>query len=286
MKQVFSMHIKYIHIFVLFCITASLSAQKIDFNPSETKEVTINYGDSMAIVEVFTLPQKIKVEDNKKYYWYYLNELHSNLGGYQGKLLHGAFILLDKNNNMITKGFIKQGLKDGEWKRWYPNGNLSEIRYYDEGIKKGTHVFFDVNGTQIRQEKYKNGTLQINSPGTKNQKTKNKFSIHSLLKNKVNKSPTPKENRKIKSETKNDTLIIQKSNSAGLKNTETDKKSQPKKENFFTSLKKKFKQKKEDNKSVEIEEEPIIEKEKSSKKKILQINAGKLSTKKDDKKEN
>ena len=123
---------------------------------------------------------------------------------------------------------------------------------------------------------------------SKHKKTNKNFSFFSFLKSKENVSPSSKRNREFSSETKNDTLLIQKSNTTELKkseNTEAEKKFQTKISNFLKKVKQRLKRK---DALVEIEEKErdvIVEKEKTSKNKVLQINAGKLSTSKNDKKE-
>jgi hypothetical protein len=274
------------YLYVLFFLGASTSllGQKFDNEIPDIREVTINYDDSMAIVQVYTLPKKVKVEDNKRYYWYYLNELHCNLGGYQGKLLHGSFILLDSKNNMISKGYIKEGVKDGVWKKWYPNGNIREIRFYDEGIKDGTHVFYNINGSQSRQEKYKKGELQIKEQYQKSKKSESRFSTFRFLKSGKKNSALVKNNKKCRNDIDNDTLLIKKSNIKDSEDTVTKEKIQSRNLKLLELLKQKIKRKSKTTEASKQEDEIVLEKEKTPKKKVLQINAGKMSTSKNDRK--
>ncbi len=51
-------------------------------------------------------------------------------------------------------------IEDGEWKYWYPNGNLQRIEHYILGVKNGQWEYFDSTGALTKIEIWENDTLR------------------------------------------------------------------------------------------------------------------------------
>lgn len=51
-------------------------------------------------------------------------------------------------------------IEDGEWKYWYPNGNLQRIEHYNLGAKDGQWEYFDSLGISTRIEIWENDSLR------------------------------------------------------------------------------------------------------------------------------
>lgn len=50
-----------------------------------------------------------------------------------------VFRLADNNKDTILVGSFRHGSEDGEWRKYYPNHQLMERRYYSAGKKSGTY---------------------------------------------------------------------------------------------------------------------------------------------------
>jgi antitoxin component YwqK of YwqJK toxin-antitoxin module len=103
--------------------------------------------------------EKIKIENDKSYFWYSNNQIFQTNGGYDGKLLDGEFTSYYHDTNLKEKGNFKLGLKDGEWKSWHQNGKLNECIQWKKGHKNGLYKMFNNNGELILTTIYKNDKI-------------------------------------------------------------------------------------------------------------------------------
>ncbi|MDB5130470.1 MAG: hypothetical protein JWR02_219 [Mucilaginibacter sp.] len=92
--------------------------------------------DSTQEVRADVLPLKSspKIKNDRYYYWYLNNVIHSTQGGYNGQLLNGHYTAFYPDKNLKEEGDFKSGLKDGEWKTWNPKGDLKSVANWREGI--------------------------------------------------------------------------------------------------------------------------------------------------------
>jgi len=92
--------------------------------------------DTIQEIRADVLPYKTepKVKNDRYYYWYFNNKIHSTQGGYNGQLLNGHYIAFYPDKNLKEEGYFKRGLKDGEWKNWNPKGDLTAVTTWNEGI--------------------------------------------------------------------------------------------------------------------------------------------------------
>lgn len=56
------------------------------------------------------------------------------------------FALQNSDKDTLFSGTFIDGKEDGVQKKWYPNGQLAEIRMFDRGMKTGVHKGFRENG--------------------------------------------------------------------------------------------------------------------------------------------
>jgi antitoxin component YwqK of YwqJK toxin-antitoxin module len=75
-----------------------------------------------------------KIKNDRYYYWYLNNMIHSTQGGYNGQLLNGHYIAFYPDKNLKEEGNFKRGLKDGVWKTWNRKGDISSLTTWNEGI--------------------------------------------------------------------------------------------------------------------------------------------------------
>ncbi len=127
-----------------------------EFTPSLTKKIKVVSEDTITHFEVKrVVSEQFKLESGKRYYWYLKNEIHSNIGGFYGNLLHGSFEILMKNE-LNCKGQFDEGLKTGKWKYWFSNGTYSAITEWKEGLKNGVQKLFYSSGIIKSSFNFKN----------------------------------------------------------------------------------------------------------------------------------
>ena len=56
-----------------------------------------------------------------------------------------------KTNTLVTEGFFKNGLRDGQWASYHANGKRKELADYREGKLFGPARFFDSNGFLVKE---------------------------------------------------------------------------------------------------------------------------------------
>jgi len=92
--------------------------------------------DTSQEIRADVLPYKSepKIKNDRYYFWYLNNLIHSTQGGYNGKLLNGHYIAFYPDKNLKEEGYFKKGLKDGEWKAWNRKGDLTGVTTWNDGI--------------------------------------------------------------------------------------------------------------------------------------------------------
>jgi hypothetical protein len=101
-----------------------------------------------------------KQADPKLYYhWYTADGIHVTQGGYEGKVLNGAYNEYYLNKNIKIQGAYRNGLQHGTWKSWNANGFLLSIYNWDKGVMNGEYRLFDGKGMLTEQGYYKQGLL-------------------------------------------------------------------------------------------------------------------------------
>lgn len=108
-----------------------------DNNRSIDNPDQIRIRDSSQEIRVDVLPYKTepKIKNDRYYYWYLDNIIHSTQGGYTGQLLNGHYISFYPDHNLKEEGDFKAGLKDGEWKTWNRKGGLTSVTNWNDGVQ-------------------------------------------------------------------------------------------------------------------------------------------------------
>jgi hypothetical protein len=105
--------------------------------------------------EFYTTDKTIKPKDNKIYYWFKGGLIHNAQGGTAGVLLDGKFVKMYHSNQLAELGEFNDGLKDGLWKTWYPNGVIETTQSWSNGLKSGSYYHYDENGVLLEKGKYR-----------------------------------------------------------------------------------------------------------------------------------
>ncbi|KAA9324902.1 toxin-antitoxin system YwqK family antitoxin [Adhaeribacter soli] len=130
-------------------------------NKDEITKMYITYGDSIANFYVLNeiKSYKIKPQEDRTYSWFRANQVHFTQGAFMGKLLSGDYLLFYRDGNIIEKGNIKKGQKEGKWARWHNNGRIKKKEVWRNGNKHGYSEVFDPAGNLVFKGKYKDGAL-------------------------------------------------------------------------------------------------------------------------------
>ena len=64
-----------------------------------------------------------------------------------------------ENGNLLWSGFYNNGLNVSKWIEYHNNGKVFTIGHYDNGKKIGVWSFYDKHGEKIADEIYKNNTV-------------------------------------------------------------------------------------------------------------------------------
>ena len=163
----------------------------------------------------------LKVRPDRTYHWYKSDTILATSGGYDGRLLDGAFTVFYPDKNLEEEGLFRNGLRTGEWKIWYPGGKLHSIIHWEDGIKSGAFTEYDIQGAKFREGYFKNDRLsgkikeympnggdtvivyKDGKPAVPKQKTDGKPAGGSAAKptDKATDKPVEKEKKKKKKET-------------------------------------------------------------------------------------
>jgi antitoxin component YwqK of YwqJK toxin-antitoxin module len=93
----------------------------------------------------YVVDREVRAENDLTYYWVNNGEIHTTLGGYAGKLLHGKYIVFYNNGNLKIRGEIKKGLQHNEWRYFDAKGKLKIVRCFKNGALKSETRFDVVN---------------------------------------------------------------------------------------------------------------------------------------------
>ena len=100
----------------------------------DDSKITIT--DTGQTVQAEILPSKSdpKIQNDRYYFWYIPNSIHSTQGGFNGQLLNGNYAAYYSDKNLKEQGAFKKGLKDGVWKTWNRKGDLTSVVNWNNGV--------------------------------------------------------------------------------------------------------------------------------------------------------
>jgi hypothetical protein len=185
---------KRIFCLAIFGLIISSSFAQKDLKIALNQTIVINFLDHIVYLQVLSTENKIKPKDDLYYFWFNANDIKVTRGGFDGKLLHGAYREFYLNKNLKEKGNFRYGLKHGEWKSWNLNGEYKDLSHWKKGIRHGKSKLYTEKGELIREEKYKKGVL-------KEPRNKRLFFFKKKEKNKEAKVKKEKENKPKKEKT-------------------------------------------------------------------------------------
>lgn len=126
-----------------------------------TNRVIVNSSDSTIYAEVWTDAHTIKANQRKTYYWFKSGQIRNTRGGYDGKLLHGYYKSFYLDKNLKEAGSFKKGIKTGKWIRWYQNGEINQVAWWDNGLLDGKLITYNDKGAILFVQRFKNGQQKI-----------------------------------------------------------------------------------------------------------------------------
>jgi len=177
--------------FLLAIISALLQCTHKEYSiTSENQRIQVIEGDTS---KTFFITKEVKRNEtylkDTRIYWYRQNRIFITVGGFNGPLLHGEYTAMVSGNYLLEKGNFDEGLKDGEWRRWHPNGEINSVYNWAEGKREGEFHIYNAEGVLIQKGKYRkdklNGIVIIYDNNGK--------AINNKYKNGVKKQPVEKE---------------------------------------------------------------------------------------------
>jgi len=162
MKHYTTKLFRYLHF--LFIILIILESDRIYCQKTSkqiTHSETVKTDNGYAKINMLDQQKKkIKTRENLEYFWHLNDAIHTSIGGYGGKLLHGNYTAYYATNNIKEQGNFRYGLKSGSWKKWYTNGIINSVTLYKHGMKCGIYREYDEKGLLTLSAKYCNDKLQ------------------------------------------------------------------------------------------------------------------------------
>ena len=161
---------------------------------SEKKNYHVNYIPNKSIHS--ELP-------NIEYYWFYNYKVGKTKGVCVGVPLEKEYIVYDLNGELLEKGYLKQGIKEGVWLKWANKYKVYESQSWHKGKKIGYNKIYDSNNRLLYVGKSKRNNKWTGKVKEIPELTALKF----LKKTKrIKKSVYKRYTRKIKSLLLNDTM--------------------------------------------------------------------------------
>lgn len=121
-----------------------------------SNKVYVQYSDSIVETFYYKGDKKIKTDDGLFYYWYAAHDIKKTRGAFEGKLLHGKYVMFYYNKDLLCKGEFKYGLKDGVWKSWHKGGEIKSKERWKKGRIMGIAYYYHPNGKLKSHRKYTN----------------------------------------------------------------------------------------------------------------------------------
>ena len=141
---------------LLLLLSGAGIAQK-EFKNLLTQTIRVTTDSTRIRASIIVETHEVKTSNDKYYFSYKGGEIKRVRGMVVGKILDGDFSELDEDNNVLIAGRFDEGLKDGEWKKWYPNGELREVAHWNKGVQSGTFTAYSLSGELVQEGEYDEG---------------------------------------------------------------------------------------------------------------------------------
>lgn len=136
--------------------------------------VVLNRADTVYMFYTINAREiEIKPQDNY-YHWYKPDTILITQNDFSGKVLNGSFVVYYPNKNLKEKGGFEFGLKAGQWKSWFPHGQLQAITHWRKGKREGNVEEYNEQGNILRKGQYKNNSFTGYVQQYSNDSVKNK----------------------------------------------------------------------------------------------------------------
>ncbi|PBQ30237.1 hypothetical protein CNR22_00170 [Sphingobacteriaceae bacterium] len=160
------MSLKFFHflVFILINFQSGLFFSQRAIEPQKMKQfnITINFDDYTVKTQMLSQNKNLSVSNDKIYMWYASQKIIETKGGYDGRLIHGIYRSFYLNNQLKEQGQIHYGLRNKQWKYWYPDGMLKEVIHWKNGVKSGTYLLYNDYGQLMARGKFKRDKLHGN----------------------------------------------------------------------------------------------------------------------------
>lgn len=141
----------------IWCAFAGYAQKEIEIPVSH--RVVMNFQEYIVYADILASERKFNPKSGKYYFWYSANDIKRTRGGYDGKLLHGAYTEFFPDKNLKQKGMFRYGLKKGVWKTWYHSGEIESVVRWRKGSMQGGFRHYDEQGRLVRQGRHKNDLM-------------------------------------------------------------------------------------------------------------------------------
>lgn len=150
------MHHRINLILLVSLVSASLCyAQKLPDIP--VHKVVLEDHEKVLKFELQEDEKKVNTNRQLYYTWFAHHKIHTTRGDFEGRLLHGEYLVFNKERDLLEKGNFKYGVKTKVWKTWYQDGELKTITHFKNGQKHGLHICYDDMGDVISKTNYRHG---------------------------------------------------------------------------------------------------------------------------------
>ena len=82
--------------------------------------------------------------------YYKANDQKQNVGFFQDDEKHGQWLYWDENGLQTVEENWNEGLPNGAFREWWPNGDLQKEAFYDNGLPTGVWTYQDIGDTPIK----------------------------------------------------------------------------------------------------------------------------------------
>lgn len=144
---------------LLLLLSGAGIAQK-EFKNLLTQTIRVTTDSTRIRASIIVETHEVKTSNDKYYFSYKGGEIKRVRGMIVGKILDGEFSESDEDNNVLIAGNFDEGLKDGEWKKWYTNGELKEVANWDKGVQTGVYSSYSFTGALVEEGQFKEGKKQ------------------------------------------------------------------------------------------------------------------------------
>ncbi|MFM7729895.1 MAG: toxin-antitoxin system YwqK family antitoxin, partial [Flavobacteriales bacterium] len=129
-----------------------------------SSEGTMRQGKPDGYWKTYYPDGSLKTEGNRRNFqldsiwiFYRSNKTIERMITYVAGIKQGPESTFDEDGNRMEDCLLENGLRNGQAKRYYPNGALKQILIYENNKEEGRSTEYDTDGRIITQYVYRNG---------------------------------------------------------------------------------------------------------------------------------